>query len=309
MATLQDVLMGGYQPPMVGGAAYQAPAVDPSLEDQAFAAPDLGPRPGGGKPNRLSQVLLGIGDALNSSASILGGADVRTHNLQGYQDYLASQQQAAEQYDRLKASQDSEIKRGKAQFLLGQNERKQMKADEQQGREDLKKMQIADREQARLDAKGLADEKLAQDKAQFEAQKAWDKQKLEIQNAHDTAMATIREKASKGDDVAKEDRKALTPIIGAIADLSLTARQNLVDGKTTPDELGSLIQNEIDKAQLSPDGEKAAHAYYNKKMADILREYQMSKQPQQGPEPAAVPPQTAQDYVNNTRNASVIGRL
>ncbi len=46
-------------------------------------------------------------------------------------------------------------------------DRAQMKADERQGKIDLQKATIADREQARKDAQALADQRLSQDKAQF----------------------------------------------------------------------------------------------------------------------------------------------
>ncbi len=295
--TLAAALMGGGEgaPPVYQAASGVPSGVDPSLYDQAFATPDIGPRPTEDKKSLARTLIAALGDAGTTYASILGGEDIRTHNLQNYQDYLAAQKQSAENYDRLKLTQESESKRSKARFLLGRDGEAQIRAQDEAAKKALRAAAVADA-QAKRDQE-VADEA---NRRQFELVKQAQEQAFQtgLQKTkliHDEAMAKYESRLKGGDKTAEKDLKDFSTGAQVIASFE----NGLPPGKDgtpavpplaerlkageDPGEIRRHLEDELDQAGIFGVPRDLVRNRFNEKMLRTNR--QLQKEAEQQPPP------------------------
>lgn len=240
---------------------------------------DQGAAPTVDKKSTAGSIFKILGDAISTYASIQGRMPgLETHSFQKYLANLERQQTDKKAYDERVAKANQEASLRGAEFLYTADEKRQMRADEQAGREQLKQMGI---EQQKAEAKQRLDEadaRRAAEEAKAKKDHDWDVEMEKTRFSHEQIVAGIRRKASEGDDIAKDDKKALGPILGAITALSMTAEKNLAEGKTTPEELNGLISQMTDAAMLSPEARKAVEDHFNLKLGNVLRSFQLEQQ-------------------------------
>jgi hypothetical protein len=280
---LADLLSGNQDPRerYYGGGgttpASVAPVggLDPTIQEQINALSEPEPVTEIPKPehSKLWQRLL---SALADGATSYAG---RPGN---FSERLLARDRSIGEIDALNkgayGKSQRDAKRKRAELTLSALDRRQMKADEQKGRELLQANMLEDREQARKDAAVQAAAALAEKKAEFEAKRKQDLEMEDLRFTHDKITAGIHRKVAEGDETAKNDRKGLGPVLGTITALALTAKKNLAEGKTTPEEMAGLIDQMMDEAMLSPDARKAAEAHFKLKLGPAIRELETEQQ-------------------------------
>jgi len=267
------------QPSAVQNTGGLSPQDRQKLIDVLLAPEDPGPAPTVKKANPIAQALMAVGDAGSTFAAILGGnGGVRTNAFEQYQNRLAQQQAELKQYQEKAAQSRTRAKDRTANYLLSQDDQQRAAQERASAARDLKELTLASQKADREARIAENEAKRVQDQAQFDAQQKAATAMENLRFEHDKVTAGIRERANAGDKQAAEDAKGLSGIYGTVSALAATAKQNLVEGKTTPDELQSLVESEIDQAtMLSPDGRKAAYLYVAKKLAPIVNDFTTEK--------------------------------
>lgn len=292
--TLEDLLLGvngRTAPPVAVPSASEPARVDTPgvmspqdrqrLIDVLLAPEDIGPGPQVDKPNALSLLFSGLGDAVNMfNASKSGMPGLRSDYMGQYQYRLDQQRAEQNAYHERKAAASRRSKERTANYLLTADERAQNVAAERQGRQDLKQMQIDQQkaQQAQLDA-------------QFQQQKTWEAQKLQ-------ETQTFQEKLQKADNIVKEsiaringgidktqvrnDKKDLGEAITFIGQAALGAKKMLEGAPgvppMSPDEIEKRVRITLDGLTLAPDARAAADAYFAKEVGPILHDYASKQQ-------------------------------
>jgi len=293
--TLQELLaQAGLQDngsAVVPPQAQQAPQDGSATADSRLLAlltqpESQGPAPEVDKLSTWDKIRMTIGDSLGSAfqayGAVLGGGSPPPLS-NNYGKFLARQdQQKADLADwqkRLAESQREGKLRG-AQYIMGKQAKDQARADEAAA---LKESRAYQQQVVKDATKQRAEEQAVENAAnlaKFNDNKTWDLEMEKVRYGHEQAVAGIRAKVSEGDKSAAEDKKALGGIYETIGMLAGTAKQNLADGKTTPEELTTLVRREIDKSMVSPEARKAAELYANMELGPIFRELEMEKQNQ-----------------------------
>lgn len=284
--TLQEALQGATDPrsryaaaPQMQGAGGAAapPGLDSEIEAQiqSLSEPEALPTLPVEKKSRLWQRIL---SALADAGSSWAG---QPQNYTGRM--LARDEQINQEIMRnseLVAGAKNRAKRTAAELKLNALLRKQAKVENAGEREQFLAGQAAlkktEREQALTDAAT----KTAADLAAEERRRAADISMAELKFGHDKTLAGIKSRANEGDKDSDYDKKVLfgdKGVYATIGALASSARANLAEGKTTPEELEALVDQLIEQQGLSPDGEKLARSYYKMKFSPILREIETSQ--------------------------------
>jgi hypothetical protein len=253
-------------------------ASERALYDALMRPDDQGPAPTVEKKSTAGSIFRLLGDAVSTYASIMGRTNgLETQSFQKYLDQLERQKSDKQAYDEKtdRAKTAAEL-RGR-EFLYTAEERRASRANEQAGREELKRMGA---EQQRLDREARVAEQAADRAAREKEMKQkndWDKEMEAARFTRETAVANIRKRAAEGDEIAKDDDKKLGDIIANIGGLAEVAKERLAAGDT-PEQMNARVRRMIDAARVSPEARKAAENYYNEEMGTILRDYQTEKQ-------------------------------
>ena len=260
---------------------------------------DQGPAPTVEKKSTAGSIFKMLGDAVSTYASIMGrNPNLETHSFQKYLATLEKQKSDLKDYESKTAEAKQAAALRGAQFLMTEQDRKQIRDDAQQGRLDLQK-NILDERKAQAAALALREQADRDEKRDaFDAKKKWDVEMETTRYKHDEAIAGIRAKAASGDDVAKNDQKKVGEIMTHIGGLADVARVALAGGDPaqqipamTPEQMNTRVRRLIDASQVSPEARKALEHYYDVEMGPTLRDYQIEQRNQelgaQGPQQAA----------------------
>ena len=259
---------------------------DQRLYEMLTKPQDQGAAPTVDKKSTAGSIFKILGDAISTYASIQGRMPgLETHSFQKYLAGLERQQTDKKAYDERVAKANQEASLRGAEFLYTADEKRQMRADEQAGREQLKQMGI---EQQKAEAKQRFDEadaKRAAEEAKAKQDHAWDVEMEKTRFSHEQIVAGIRRKASEGDDIAKDDHKKMSEIITHIGGLADVAKVALAGGDPaqqipamTPEQMNTRVRRLIDASQVSPSARKALEDYYNVEIGPTLRDFQMEQQ-------------------------------
>ena len=284
-AGLQGDNPGAVAPPQAP-LAQSAGQVDSRLLELLMKPQDQGPAPQVEQLSTWDKVRATLADSLGSAfqayGAVLGGGSPPPLS-NNYGRFIARQDQQkadlAEWQKKLGESQ-REAKLLGAKYIMGERDKAQSRADEAAALKESRAYQktvVADATAQRAQEKAAED---AASLAKFNENKEWDLQMEKVRYGHEQAVAGIRAKVSEGDKSAAEDKKALGGIYETIGMLAGTAKQNLAAGKTTPEELTTLVRREIDKSMVSPEARKAAELYANMELGPIFRDLDIEKQNQ-----------------------------
>lgn len=291
--TLQDLMSQNLSARGPSGGFTAAPDISGSPDmdaerQQALAMmstpENLGDEPQVDKPNRLAQLLMGLGDALTARAAILGNSPgAKTHTLEAYMDYLAGQKDSRAQYQERKALLESRATKEKGAYLLSELDRKQARTD----------AAAADKEKRAYEAKKESD-RVAQDRAELGAKIALSSAEIssrekiatmetkarERSDALQVKLHGLRQAGEADKDQHAEYAKARQFIISKKNEYA----QALADGKATPDQIMQEWKDTLDASDLSGTYREAADAFFQDKIGTILMKYAPSQGPENNPE-------------------------
>lgn len=247
---------------------------DRALFESLTRPKNIGAAPEVEKKSMAGSIFRMLGDALATYSSILGRTEGgERHSFQKYLASLDKQKADLRDYEAKKSENQQEADLRGLQFLGGRSDARQQKADEVAA---LAESRAYQRQVAGDEAKARNQERAenrAAELEKFNANKAWDMEMEKIRNANEMGIAGIRKRIAQGDKDASEDKKAMGPILGTITAMSLTAKQHLAEGKTTPEALNGIITEMIDEAMLSPEARAVVEGHFNVRMGETLREF------------------------------------
>ena len=233
------------------------------------------------KPNRLAQMLMGLGDAANSYASIIGSApNIKSNNLEEYMQYLQRQKMSTEMSNKQLAENAARRKLEGATFLYDRKLRsEQKKADATAKAEELawRKTQVdqanADRDAARAQTKALND---ADNATRIAIEKMGNDNRIAVANAE----ARLHADRAKGEG-DKAQHQVYVQLKGAIVAKKREYDQMLAEGKITPEQIDAEWADIRAAVDLDPNGTyaAAADAFFKDQIDPIKMKYA----PQQGP--------------------------
>jgi hypothetical protein len=265
--------------------------ITPTLLQMLMKPSDVGTAPQVHEPKLWQKILAGIGDSLGAYASVLGGQDVQPHTMDKLNAQLLRQQEDLQRWQEKNASAQNEAKLRGAQFLLSENDRKQYRNDQLEFQKQAKAATLLENK-AKLDQ--IAAEKasaLAQQQAQFEATKDWEKTKLRLQGEQEASIARIHQKAQAGDESAKYDQKTTPEIMDYISGAADVAKVALAGGDPaakipgmTKEQMTARVRRRIEGSGVSPDAKKALYAFAERELGQEIRDFEQSQaaQVQQG---------------------------
>lgn len=282
--TLQDLLSQNLsaQGPAGGFTAAQNIPGSPDMDAERqqalamMATPEnLGEGPQVDKPNRLAQILMGVGDALTAAAAIKGNSPgAKTHTLEAYMDYLARQKESRTQYDERKALLESRATKEKGAYLLSELDRKQARSD----------AAAATKEERAYQAKKEAD-RVSQDKAELETraalsaeaaskEMAWKERMASAERRHEESLVKLRSQQENGSKTAKDQLEGLSQAkvgVNQIANNLPRLIQGYADQAgehpgMKPDEIETLFRRSLAELNLDKDATEAARAYFDQEV-------------------------------------------
>jgi len=283
---LQDLIAGGVAPAYAEPSAPGSPTDALTPEEvalyQMLTNPNADTKPRvAEKPSRLGQVLMGLGDAGNAYASIIGNApQVRSNNLGEYMQYLKRQNASTQLSNQQLAEDASRRKLAGATFLMNRKERKQEADDTAAAKKEMLAYRTAQDKQhaielgdARAQAKALND---ADNATRIAIEDMGNKNRLAVAGAE----VRIHADRAKGEG-DKAQHQVYVQLKGAIVAKKREYAQMLAEGKITPEQIDAEWADIRSAVDLDPNGPYAAAA--DAFFKDQIDPVKMKYAPAQGP--------------------------
>lgn len=258
------------------------------LLDILFAPDDPGPVPEVDKPSALAMLFSGLGDATNAFAANAYGGKTSSY----FDQYLSKQnQQKADlkKYQEQVAEGRNRSKQRTAQYLLSEQDKKQMRADAAAGQKELKQLTLAAQAADRDAHVQAAAETVAARREEIASREKIAKMETDARVHSDNLQSVLHAKklTDEGDkDQHAEYAKARQFIIAKKREYA----QALAEGKVTPEQVRQEWQDTIDASDLTGDYRKAADAFWQDKIGVGLFQYEYENQgPQDQGRPTPVP--------------------
>jgi len=276
--TLEDLLSqggGGSAPapaaPQVAGTGDPYEAQRQALLAQLMQPDQTVPDQQAPKPNGLAQLLMGLGDAGNAYASIIGNApQVRTDTLGNYMAYLTQQKDSADRFNERKKLGDAESKRRNLVIGLNELDTKQARADAAKAKTELLAYQTQQKKDAIAQhALDLADAEARDNRAAARDAKIRSDFAAE-REIHDAAQERLHEKQRQGDKIALRDEAKIDAVkeyIGTLAD-------NLDDILKVKDPVAVMnsARRFMDRQSMSKDAREIVESYMRQEVTSRIVE-------------------------------------
>lgn len=293
-ATLQDLLNYSDAQPQSSVAVPAPPdasrvdgggGFDPQerqrLIDMLLTPDNVGDAPQVDKPNAMSLLFTGLGDALSAHvAGNTGNPGMRTNAMDQYLRNIEMQKAEKRAYDERRGAAANRAKDRTANYLLSEMDRKQELATAAAAKKEMLAYRTAQEQQAAAQEAA----RLAQAKAINDADNATRLQIEKMGNDNRAALAgaeaRLHADRAKGEG-DKAQHGVYVQLKGAIVAKKREYEQALAEGKITPEQVLAEWQDIRDAVDLDPNGPyaAAADAFFQDKIGPVLMKYA----PQQGP--------------------------